>query len=243
VWPQGGEIDIPTSEPPESVHWDQWIGPAEMRPYSPAYHPFKWRGFWEFGTGALGDMACHTLNMPYMALRLQYPTSVQATTSGHNKDTYPSWSEITYEFPATDKRGPVKLFWYDGGKLPPKELLGSEEASKSGALVVGDKGKLYSPGDYGGDYKLLGEIEEPKVDYPKSPGHFEEWVRAIKGGEPAMSNFPDYAAPLTETVLLGNLAVWADGKKVIWDAEKLEAPNAPEVAHIINKPYRKGFEV
>lgn len=243
VWPQGGEFDIPTSEPPEYVHWDEWIGPAEMRPYSPAYHPFKWRGFWEFGTGALGDMACHTLNMPYMALRLQYPTSVQAMTSGHNKNTYPSWSQITYEFPATEKRGPVKLFWYDGGKLPPKELLGDEEVSKSGALVVGDKGKLYSSGDYGERYKLLGDIEEPEVDFPKSPGHFEEWVRAIKGGEPAMSNFPDYAAPLTETVLLGNLAVWADGKKVQWDAEKLEAPNAPEVAHIIKKPYRKGFEV
>lgn len=243
VWPQSKDLEIPTEDTPDFIDWEAWIGPAEMRPYSPAYHPFKWRGFWDFGTGALGDMACHTMNMPFMALDLRNPTSVEAKTSGHNKVVYPAWSEITYEFPATDKRPALKLFWYDGGKLPPAELFGDITAKNSGCLIVGDKGKLYTPDDYGADFQLLEGAEEKDVEVTQSPGHFEEWVQAIKGGDPARSNFPDYASPLTETVLLGNLAVWADGKKILWDAEKLEATNAPEVAHIIKKEYREGFGV
>ena len=243
VWPQSKDIKIPTPEVPEYVHWDEWIGAAEMRPYSPAYHPFKWRGFWDFGTGALGDMACHTMNMPFMALDLRNPTSVQATTAGHDNNVYPAWSEITYEFPANDKRGALKLFWYDGGKLPPDSLFGGKKPKNSGCLIIGDKGRVYTPDDYGAQFQLSGGAEEKDVTFVKSPGHFNEWVNAIKGGKPAMSNFVDYAGPLTETVLLGNLAVWADGKKVMWDAEKLEATNAPEVAHIINKPYREGYSL
>jgi predicted dehydrogenase len=241
VWPQGSDVEIPTPETPETIHWDQWIGPAEMRPYSPAFHPFKWRGFWDFGTGALGDMACHTMNMPFMALDLRDPTSVLATTAGHDGNVYPAWSEITYEFPATDKRPALKLYWYDGSKLPPAELFGDIKPKNSGCLVVGEAGKLYSPDDYGAQYQLLDGAEEKDVEFVKSPGHFNEWVNAIKGGEPARSNFPDYASPLTETVLLGNLAVWADGKKIEWNAEKMEATNAPEVAHIVKKEYREGF--
>src|SRR5438270_2133100 len=117
VWPQG--IERPAPEPiPIHVHWYEFIGPAEMRPYSSAYHNFKWRGWWAFGTGALGDMACHTLNMPYMGLDLRDPTSVQATTSGHNKETFPSWSIITYDFPERSGRAPLKYMWYDGNKRP-----------------------------------------------------------------------------------------------------------------------------
>jgi predicted dehydrogenase len=248
VWPQG--TDRPTNSPPcpSHIHWPEFIGPAEMRPYDPAYHPFKWRGWWAFGTGALGDMACHTLNMPFAALNLRDPLAVQAVTSGHNKETFPSWSVITYEFGALDNRGPLKFVWYDGGKKVDPALLHGETLTASGCLVIGDKGSLYAPGDYAdANFKLLGGAERPKVEWVQSPGHFEEWTRAIKGGEPAMSNFPNYAGPLTETVLLGNLAVWAasekevPGKKIEWDAQKLAAKNAPEVADIIKPVYHNGY--
>jgi predicted dehydrogenase len=232
----------------EGLHWEEWIGPAPYRRYAPGYHTFSWRGFWDFGTGALGDMACHTLNMPFMALGLQDPISVQAETSGHNRDMYPKKSLITYQFPSNEKRGAVTLTWYDGGNLPSPDLLDGKTPDVSGALVIGDKGKLYAPGDYAEKtIELLGGISEPKVEWVHSPGHFEEWIRAMKGGEPARSNFPDYASPLTETVLLGNLAVWAApeadamGKLIQWDAKNLTATNAPEVASIVKPTFREGY--
>ena len=252
IWAQGGPR--PEEKPiPPNVNWDLWLGPAPYRPYGNGYHPFAWRGFWDFGTGALGDMACHTSNMAFAALNLRDPISVQANSSGHNGDSYPKWSLITYEFGATTTRPALKMYWYDGGKRPDKELLDGKNASGSGSIIIGSKGKLYSPNDYGAKYELLGGIEQPEVEFESSPGHFAEWVRAIKEGKPAMSNFPDYAGPLTETVLLGNLAVWlakdandegvAEGKKVEWDAKKLEATNAPEVANIIKNEYREGYEL
>jgi predicted dehydrogenase len=242
IWPQG--IDRPApADVPSSLHWDLWLGPAPKRPYGPGYHTFSWRGWWDFGTGALGDMACHTVNMAYMALDLRNPTTVVAETSGTNHDSYPKWSIIHYEFPETDKRPALTMTWYDGGKLPSKELMEGKEPSDSGSLIVGDKGKLYSPSDYGSDRVLMGGAMETEVTYPESPGHFEEWVQAIKGGEPAMSNFPDYAGPLTESILLGNLAVWADGKKIEWDAKALKAKNAPEVRHIIRPEMHNGYSL
>jgi predicted dehydrogenase len=244
VWPQGDPRPSESSTPPATLHWDLWLGPAPERPYAPkVYHTFAWRGWWDFGTGALGDMACHTMNMPFMALDLRNPVSVQAETPGHNRDSYPKWSIIRYEFKATDRRPALTLTWYDGGKRPPRDLLDGKEPESSGALIIGEKGSLYSPGDSGNNRVLLGGATETEVTYPQSPGHFEEWVRAIRGGEPAMSNFPDYASPLTETVLLGNLAVWADGKKIEWNARRLRARNAPEVRHIIRREYRDGWKV
>ena len=253
IWPQGGDRPA-ESTAPDHVHWDLFLGPAPYRPYAGGYHPFAWRGWWDFGTGALGDMACHTVNMPFMALDLRNPTSVEAETSGHNKDSYPKWSIIRFEFPANDKRQALTMHWYDGGKkvdrdLMPDEFLqkdkdGNLKLSGSGCLLIGDKGKLFSPDDYGSQYKIVGGVEEPKVEFPESPGHFAEFVRAIKtnNAEPAMSNFPDYAGPLTETILLGNLAVWA-GKKIEWDAKNLKATNAPEVEPIIKSTYREGYSL
>jgi predicted dehydrogenase len=244
IWPQGQEPH-PASVP-SSLHWDLWLGPARARPYGvyaegrPAYHPFAWRGFWDFGTGALGDMACHTMNMPYMGLDLREPSSVEAETSGHNKDSYPKWSIIRYTFPARGNRPALTMTWYDGGKRPPAELFEGQEPRSSGVLLIGKKGKMYSGGDSGVGYKLTGGVTEPKVEFPQSPGHFTEFVRAIKGGPAAMSNFPDYAGPLTETVLLGNLAIWA-GKKIEWDASNLRALNASEVEPLIRPEYRKGY--
>ncbi len=240
IWPQGIERPAP-SDPPAEVHWDQWLGPAPVRPYAAEYHPFKWRGFWDFGTGALGDMACHTMNMPFMGLDLRDPISVQAETAPNNRDSYPKWSQIRYEFAATEHRPAVTMFWYDGGKMPSADILeGITKPSDSGSLVIGEKGKMYTSGDYGDNGRLMG-VEAGPVEFEHSPGHFEEFARAVRGGAPARSNFPDYAVPLTETVLLGNLAVWAAGKKVEWDAHHLRARNAPEVAHIIKPEFRSGW--
>jgi predicted dehydrogenase len=244
IWPQGGPRPAPSAQP-ETLNWDAWLGPARYRPYASGYHPFAWRGFWDFGTGALGDMACHTVNLPFAALDLRDPISVEAESAENNKETYPTWAVIKFQFPARGKRGPLTMIWYEGGKnpgarKPPEELFDGQKISGSGSLIIGEKGKLYSPDDYGGSYKLLGGVTEPTVDVAKSPGHFTEWVNAIKGGPPAMSNFPDYASPLTETILLGNLAVWA-GKKVEWDPQALKAKNAPEVEHIVRPVYRRGW--
>ena len=242
VWPQEGGPRPAPSECPAHLHWDLFIGPAPYREYSDGYHPFAWRGWWDFGTGALGDMACHTVNMPFMALGLRDPISVEAEHSGHDRDGYPKWSIIRYEFPATDARPAVTMVWYDGGKKVDPSMLDGEQLSDSGVLVIGEGGKMFCPGDYcENGYKLLAGAQEPEVDFPSSPGHFAEWVREIKDpSQQAMSNFPDYAGPLTETILLGNLAVWA-GKKVEWDAATMSSPNCPEVAPIVRPEYREGY--
>ncbi len=200
------------------------------------YHPFVWRGWFDFGSGALGDMGCHNFNMSYMGLDLRNPEWVEAQTSGHSKDSFPAWSIVTYQFAATDKRPAVKLVWYDGGKRPPAEMLEGTAVREEGQLVIGDKGKLLN------DTQFIGKTkpERPKVEFPVSPGHFEEWVRAIRGGEPAMSNFPNYAGPLAETVLLGNLAVYC-GQRVEWDAENMKAKNVAGLESYIKPVYRAGY--
>jgi predicted dehydrogenase len=251
VWPQGGPRPKPADSIPETVHWDLWIGPAPFREYAPGYHDFKWRGWWDFGTGALGDMACHTFNMPYMALGLKDPISIEAEHSGHNGDSYPNWSIIKFQFPATAGRPAIPVTWYDGGEKPERELFGQKFAEKdlpiSGCLVVGEKDTLHAHGDYCNSFDLVGGGALPQVEFVKSPGHFQEFVDAIRGGKPAMSNFADYAGGLTETILLGNLAVWAgkgptsDGKKIMWDAANIKATNAPEVSNIIQRNYRSGW--
>ena len=269
VWAQGGGRPAEAAVPAH-LDWDAWIGPAPMRPFGNGYHPFAWRGFWDFGTGALGDMACHTFNMPFMALNLRDPKSVQATTSGHNRETYPKWSIIEFAFPELGGRPPVAVKWYDGGKLPDpslfagfkgeivKEGQGAEakeverpfKAMASGILVIGEKDTLYAPGDYAEKgFTLKSGAKPVDPSFPQSPGHFQEWVAAIRGGPQAMSNFPDYAGPLTETILLGNLAVWAAdsaetaGKKIEWDPVKLVATNAPEVEAVIRPTIRDGWKV
>jgi len=246
IWPQGGPR--PEAKPvPKNLHWNLWLGPAPQREYANGYAPFAWRGWWDFGTGALGDMACHTMNLPFMALDLRDPISVTAETAGHNKESYPKWSIIQYEFAANDKRPAVKLTWYDGGKRPPLELLEGQEVKDSGSLMIGEKGKLYSPDDYGGAMKLMGVEAPENVTFRESSGHFSEFVEAIKGGSPAVSNFADYSGPLTEMVLLGNLAVWAadsgSGPKIEWDAKSLTAKNVPNLEKLIKPDYRAGYSI
>jgi predicted dehydrogenase len=247
IWPQGGSRPK-AAKPPEKLHWNLWLAGSPIRPYADrAYHTFAWRGWWDFGCGALGDMACHTFNMPFAALDLRDPTSVQADSSGHDGDGYPAWSKIAFEFPANAWRGPVKAFWYDGGQRPPTDLFDGHTPNQAGALLVGDKGKIYSPGDYCDQFEIFGKVELPEVKFVRSPGHFAEWVRAIKGGEPAMSNFPNYAGPLTETILLGNLAVYVaatgKGEKLEWDPKELKVKNIPGLETIVQPVYRPGYSL
>ncbi|QDT01383.1 Gfo/Idh/MocA family protein [Adhaeretor mobilis] len=262
VWPQG-EDRQPDKPVPDSLDWESWIGPAPMRPYADGYHDFKWRGWWDFGTGALGDMACHTVNMPYMALTMRDPTSITAETSGHNGDSYPEWSRIKFEFPELDGRAAFTLHWYDGSQLPPTELTGPflsqsdgdgkpAQLDNSGCIMVGSKGKLYAAGDYAqaGIYwsDADGEKLEPReVDYPNNMGgpelgHVKEFYAGIATGDPHLpvSNMVDYSGPLTETILLGNLAVWKGGK-VEWDAKKAMPVNDPELEKIVRRDYRDGY--
>ncbi len=260
IWPQGNDRS-PERPIPPGVDWDLWLGPANKRPYGDNYHPFAWRGWWDFGTGALGDMACHTVNLPFMALDLRNPTSVVATCSGHNKDSYPKSSKIIYEFPAAvvdgRHRPALTMVWYDGGNRLPKELAPKEllpesgEVPESGSLIIGEKGKLYTPGDYGGGGHIVDGVEMATVNFPESKGHWPDFITAIRGGQRNMANFPDYAGPLAETILLGNLAVWpawkGEGEKILWDAKNLKVKNgrdvADQVAQIIRPNYRSGYRL
>lgn len=254
VWPQGMERPSEEKPVPEYLHWEQWIGPAPFRPYHEAYHPFKWRGFWDFGTGALGDMGCHTVNMPFMGLDLREPTAVEAKTSGHNQETFPGWSLVTYEFPQRGSRAPLQTFWYDGGKRPDKlitpeminfvaeqhpDVEDPQTKMRSGVLIIGDKGQMFSPHDYGALWKIFG-TETPDVEFEESPGHFVEWVDAIEGGPEAVSNFPGHAGPLTEMILLGNLAVWTGGR-VEWDAQNMRVTNDSSLDSLVRPTYRDGY--
>ena len=247
IWPQA--IARPTDTPsiPKNMNWDLWLGPAPERPYHPAYHPFKWRGFVDFGTGALGDMGCHNIDAAFWALNLEHPTSVEAETAEFNGETYPAWSIIRYEFPQRGELPPVKFTWYDGSKLPPRpEELEPErqwQPDMNGTLYVGEKGKLLAAR---GGPRLLPEskmkdFQKPDETIPRSIGHYKEWVAACKGGKPAGSNF-EYAARLTETVLLGNVAIRA-GKKIEWDAKNAKVTNVANADHLIKREYRKGWNL
>jgi len=276
VWPQGAtamkEIAKHKGKPvPKTLNWDAWLGPAAQRPYNEAYLPFKWRGFWDFGTGALGDMACHTMNLPFWALELQYPSSFQAKVPTVYAITPPEWSVIQFEFPTRTvvktgkKLAPVSMTWYDGTRtgLPIKERvykdklreLGVNNAAASGSLFIGKKGALYAPGDYGGTIKLLPKdnfagYKNPAPWLPRrGPGSSDqhqtnEWLEAIRANKPshAMSNF-EYAAYFTEIILLGNLAMRVPGKKVGWDGAKMKSPDTPAANEYVNMKYRKGWSL
>jgi predicted dehydrogenase len=258
VWPQG-EARGPEKPVPKELDWESWIGPAPMRPYADGYHTFKWRGWWDFGTGALGDMACHTCNLPFMALNMRDPTAVVAETSGHDQDSYPVKSKIKFDFPAIGDRPAFDFHWYDGGNKPSEDLyadfleLGEDgklkQISASGCLIVGEKCSMYAAGDYAeGGIRVNNGVELTDVEYPVPPGepelgHVQEFYEAI--GDPknkkAVSNFIDYAGPLTETILLGNLAVWK-GAPVKWDAKTL-TPDDPNLMAIVKNEYREGYEL
>ena len=247
-WPQG--VDRPSGNPPvpKGLDWDLWIGTAPVRPYHDAYMPFKWRGWLDFGTGAVGDMGIHNAAMAWVGLELGVPQSVEViATSGVNRETYPAWSTLRFEFPARGPLPAVTMYWYDGGKQPPAALIGGKELAKNGAILVGEQGTLYSIEWTGADWHLLPEekfrdFQLPVPSVPRSKGHHDEWIAACKGGPSAFCDFVDFGAPLTEVMLLGNLAL-RTGKKIEWDAAAMQAKGNPAADAFIRPEYRQGWEL
>ncbi len=255
IWPQGVTWPTQADPIPEDLDWDLWLGPAEDRPYYKECHPFKWRGFWDFGTGAFGDMGCHILNWPFTALELGSPVTAECISSeGATKDSPPKKSVIKLEFASKGARPAVALYWHDGGNLPSAEQFGGEIAKRegedkvtqNGTLFIGEKGRLLDDYDKGGPTMLprdkAGDFKTPEKTLPRSKDHHQEWITAIQGGERAGSDFVAKACGLTEMVLIGQLAARVGpGKKIEWDANTGTAKNVPEAAAFINKSYRPGW--
>ncbi|MGO9199331.1 MAG: Gfo/Idh/MocA family protein [Limisphaerales bacterium] len=280
IWPQGLNRPAGQDPVPAKLDWDVWLGPAPERPFKDGvYHPFNWRGWFDFGTGALGDMACHTVNMPFRALKLGYPNVVELEKASEiYPETFPKTSRIRFEFPAREGLPALKFWWYDGSPgdkatLRPtgevvKEILSSLNdpiptrrereglLPESGALIVGEKGKVFSPDDYGAHffvcmngeqkYSRSSESEACKAvpqTIPRSPGHMQEWFRMMKDGTPAYSNF-DIAAYLAEVVLLGCVALRVGpGRRMEWDGPGMRSPNIPEEASwYVKRRNRPGWE-
>ena len=238
--------ETPTA--PDYLDWDLFLGPAPVRPYHPAYHPFVWRGWWDFGTGALGDMGCHAFDPIFRAVKLGHPTSVQASSTLVNNETFPVASTVHYQFPARGDMPPLKLTWYDGGIKPPRpdELDEGRQLPTTGTMFVGDKGKMLG-------YNLMPEsrrkeIGSPPEILPRSPGHFQEWIDACKGGKPAGANF-EFASLVTQVVLLGNIALRPELRETLtrttlkWDPVNMKITNLPEANEYFHTEYRAGWSL
>ena len=266
VWPQGVEVDRPTETPevPPGLDWDLWLGPAHPRPYHPTYHPAKWRAWWEFGTGSLGDMACHIVDPLFWALKLKYPISVEANISKYwhaffeetlpRNETYPRSSIVRFRFPARGNMPEVDVTWWDGGLMPPRpaELepgrrMGNEDG---GILLIGEKGAIMA-GCYGESPRIVPESKMKKYKRPRktleripegTDGHEKDWIRACKGGKPASSNF-EYSGPLSETVLMGNLAVRFPDRLLLWNGAAMEVTNDKDANAYVRREYREGWHL
>ncbi len=254
IWPQGITKPLPKREIPPTMDWDLWIGPAPKRDYNPGYAPFKWRGWWDFGCGAIGDMACHIMDPAFWALKLyeapKYTVEV-LQEEGMNKQTAPKKSIIKYQFPARGDMPPVDVYWYDGGLLPkrPEGISADEKLGDgdNGSLFVGTKGYLTS-GCYGGDSRLvpaekMKDYKKPEPMIPRIPDEnpFKNWIESIKANQKACSDF-EYAGPLTEVANMGNVALWA-GEKIEFDVASMKITNTKKANEYLTKEYRKGWEI
>jgi predicted dehydrogenase len=247
ISPRGIARPKETPPVPANLNWDLWLGPAAARPYHPCYCPFSWRGWWDFGTGVLGDIGCHQLSTIFKCLKLGDPVSVEACSTNWQRpveiqrETAPLASVVRYKFPAQAGKPPVEIIWYDGGMRPerPEELEPDRRFGvDDGIFYVGDKGKMLG-------MRLIPEAkmkehEKPQPTLPRSPGHYVEWINACKGGKPAGSNFVDHAAHLAEVVLLGNIAIRMN-QKLEWDGANMRFTNCAEANALINPPYREGW--
>lgn len=237
IWPQAITRPQDTPPVPDRLSWDLWLGPAPERPYHPAYLPFKWRGWFDFGTGALGDIGCHAFHPVFRAMKFAAPDSVEATSTRIYKETYPAGSVVRYQFPAREDMPPCKLIWYDGGLKPEQPPGYDRPLGDGGTLYIGEQGMILG-------YRIIPEerhkeFPKPPETLPRSPGHYAEWTQACKGGAPAGANF-DMASLVTETVLLGNVALRV-GQRIAWDCGKLEVTNVPEANQLLRRDYREGW--
>jgi predicted dehydrogenase len=266
-WPQGVPRPKETPPVPESLNWDLWVGPAPMRPYHQIYLPFRWRGWWDFGTGALGDIGCHAMDPVFRALKLGAPTTVQASSTRVNEDSFPLGSMVTYQFPARSaapqannahitglsgvaagqlEMPPLKLVWSDGGLRPPRPegLPEGKRMGDNGRLLIGDKGFILGNNVY--PESLGKDAGGGRRAIPRSTGHYREWIEACKGGKPAGSNF-DFAGPLAESVLLGNVALRVQLReeltlyRLMWDSANLKVSNLEDANKFVRREYRTGW--
>jgi len=267
VWPQGLARPAESLSPPPTLDWDIWLGPAPERPFHTLYHPFNFRGWYDFGTGGLGDMACHTFHIIVKALGLGAPRSVHAGTTvsrealkpgeqadpewarsrkGVYPETFPHSSIITWDFPARGNQPPVRMHWYEGGLRPPRplEMAADRSLGADGILFAGQKGTLHS--DFSGGIRFLSAEQEkslkpPPKTLPRTKGHYMEWVDACKGGPPANCNF-EFAAPITEIALLGVIAQ-RTGKYLEWDAAGMRFSNDADASRLLTPNFRQGWSL
>jgi predicted dehydrogenase len=264
IWPQNKVRPNRPADPiPSGFDWDVWLGPAPLRPFhNKEYHPFAWRGWWDFGSGALGDIACHAMDAAFGALKLGYPTSVSAIAGPMTEESPPNWSKITIQFPARGDMGPVEVEWNDGYEkkerpkeyaIPhPKDLEPDRKlrGGIGGQLIIGEKATIMAD-TYCRSPRVIPEakMQDLKKNHPapktiprNKGGHMGEWINACKAGKPedSKANFHQYSGPLTEMVLIGNMAI-RTGKKVEWDAKNMRSTNVPEANQYVRREYRKGW--
>ena len=259
IWPQGMKKRPVKADVPKGLDWDLWLGSAAHRPYGKGYVPFSWRGWWDFGTGALGDMACHIMDMAWWSLELGSPTSVSAQHSGNTDESAPNWAVIDYRFGYRGSRPPVKLVWYDGNKngvqnAPSLETTGGVEMVAKGrngygSMLIGDKGRMFFS-RRGADWRITGrdqnEVKQIELktlkSLPRTKDNYVEWLNAATGnGHKPLSRF-EIAGPFTEMVLLGNLAIRA-GETVEWDAKELRSTNSEKANRFVRREYREGWKL
>jgi len=254
AWQGGPNRSMPATRPtetppvPEGLSWDLWLGPAKTRPFHPAYAPLTFHYWWDFGSGTLGNYGCHTLDTAVWSLDLEFPTMVEASSTALSEETTPAAAMYRYVFPRRGNQPPVDVFWYDGGLRPPRPPFlepDRELPPAGGSLIVGEEAAILS-GVWSGSPRIIPEekmrrYQPPSPSIPRSQGHHRDWITACKGGPPASSNF-DYAARLTEIVLLGVVALRA-GTTIYWNGPEMKAANAPEADPLVRGYFRKGWEI
>jgi predicted dehydrogenase len=247
IWPQGMLKPEGGPPAPATLNWDMWLGPAADRPYHPSYLPFNWRGWWDFGTGSLGDMACHLMDPVFWGLKLGYPTEVYAKSEPINPDSAPKWCNLTYKFPARNGMPAVDVLWYDGGTLPDPDIHFNHPIVNNqfnGSIWVGDKGVLLI--EHAKTPILLPqdkfkEFVAPAETLPRNYGHHKEWIEACKNGTPTGSNF-GFSGPMTESILLGNVALRAGGH-IEYDWKKMKCKGNQTADALLEMPYRQGYKL
>ena len=250
IWPQGIDRPSGSAKPPAELDWDLWLGVAPVRPFLPdVYHPFKWRGWYDFGAGALGDMGCHIIDPVYWALGLDAPTSIRYEGPPPKKETFPKWERLHYEFPGTElcAENPIKVTWHDGNKQPTPEeanLPGDADIPSNGCIFVGETGVLVTGHGSRNPPELYrdGKKVDENVDIVEGRDHYGDWIEGIKGDGTPATTF-DYSGPLCETVLLGCVACRVPEGTLEWNSRDLKFTNSEAANALVRQEYRKGWEV